>query len=127
MELLWKCISGYIVAIVVCIVVIIVCCTKKSKYSIFAIVFMLICITAPTKEVVTCVKDVRNQETTEIVATYKKTYIRRVFFPYEVTFSEQGKLHELQFIGHLVFKDGERYRIEYYNNSKVIKSYVLLE
>ena len=132
MKNIWY-IFGVTIFIMVGLIIIgIIIYVKKEKYYklsetfiIFGVIFLFI-------ESIPYVKDLTEQETTVITAVYEEYQIvsahsmtRRLIlknedFVYEIISPIITKIH-------VKMEIGKTYRIEYYNNTKIIKDYILIE
>lgn len=108
------------------------CFTKKPNYHIPKIVFCVACIIALFVYNIPIIKDLVEGETTVVVAEYSdfqssntRPGTRKVFFRAN---NKKYTLYIPTFTRDVAgLETGKIYEIEYFNNSKVIKSYEIIE
>ncbi len=132
MKNLWIVLSIYILESLILVIVGIVAVVKKEKYSIIVVVILLILVVIVLYANIPIVKDLISNQTTEVTAVYVN-YRRSGNFSLdnELIFENEG--NEIIIIAPKFtriisnLEDGKTYKVEYFNNSRVIKEYELLD
>ena len=114
------------------IVVGIVLYIKKGKYYIWELIIVIAALLFLTYESIPFVKDVVKQETTQFTAVYVE-YQKGSVDPgaWRLIFESENERYKVisPIITkiHVKMEKGKIYQIEYFNNTKIIKSYKLIE
>ncbi len=103
---------------------------KNNNYILKIIAFICIAI-AMWSFFIPYLKDMAEDKTTSIIAEYVGFQRNSKVGTRKVIFNEAGRLYELFVPGYAKdigqLQEGKTYQIEYYNNSKLVKSYKLIE
>lgn len=129
---IWYLFGFYIAIFIVFIATGIVYYIKKFKHYIFVEIFIIASLIFLTIYSFPYIKDIVEQETTEITAVYvdvqkgngypgaRKLVLKNEDETYIIISSNFTKVPAKM-------EQGKTYKIEYYNNTKVIKNYILIE
>ena len=121
-----------IVLIIGLIIIGIVLYVKKEKHLILCEIFIICSVIFLSVESIPYIKDIKNQEVYVITAVYDEYQITSTSSPtVTLVFKSNGKSYEiispLVFKFHVKLEPGKNYIVEYYSNTKIIKSYTLIE
>ena len=132
MKNIW-CIFGIVVIVaVILLIAAILIFIRRKKYYVLSGIFVLAMAAVLLVLDIPYIKDLAQQETTEVVAVYVKYQTGNVDPGAKRLFFKNGK-NEFDLLAPTITKDcvkmkvGKKYKIEYFNNSKVIKKYELIE
>ena len=123
---------GILIAIIIGLIITgIVLYVKKEKHLILCEIILIFGVIVLSVETIPYIKDIKNQEVYVITAVYDEyrtsTYSAEVI----LIFKSNGKSYEIisprVFKIHVKLEPGKNYIVEYYSNTKVIKSYTLIE
>lgn len=114
-------------AIVICFVA-----KKERKHRILVYILVGICVIYLSYEAIPNFKDMIYRETSEIEAVYVDCHSESKPFGQRIlTFKDDDTTYEIVISSFTSFpknmEEGKAYKIEYYDNSKVLKSCVLIE
>lgn len=132
MKNLWYLFSVMIVIIIGLIIIGVVLYAKKEKHYILAEIIIIFGVIFLFVESIPYIKDIKRQETTILTAVYDEYQITSTSSPTAILiFKSNGKIYEIIspriFKIHVKLESGKNYIVEYYNNTKIIKSYTLIE
>lgn len=132
MKNIW-CIFGVSVFTFIGLIIIgIILYIKKDKHYIISEIIIIAALIFYIFESIPYVKDITNQKTTEITAVYVE-YQEGSVEPgaWRLIFENEGETYKIisPIITkiHVKMEVGKTYKIEYFDNSKIIKNYTLIE
>ena len=132
MKNIWYIFGTIVIASVVLLTAAIIIFVKKEKYYILIDLILIATAVFCLISDIPYMKDLAKQETTEVIAVYVEYQIgnvhpgaRRLFFENEN--NEFNLLAPVITKEHVKMEVGKTYKIEYFDNSKVIKNYELIE
>ena len=124
---------GIMIVAEVCLLMIgIILTIRKSRNYILADIIIIILVSACIIVDIPTIKDVINKETTEIVAEYEG-YVLAGHTPGAIIikFKNAGKSYEISSPRlmkiHVDLEVGKTYKVTFFNNTKIIKEYELIE
>ena len=132
MKNIWYVFGTIVIASVVLLTAAVIIFVKKEKYYILIDLILIVTVVFCLISDIPYMKDLAKQETTEVIAVYVEYQTgnvhpgaRRLFFENEN--NEFNLLASVITKEHVKMKVGKTYKIEYFDNSKVIKNYELIE
>lgn len=132
MKNIWYIFGTVIFAVLVIMIACIIIFIRKEKYFIVSEIILIVLAVFCLLSDIPYMKDIAEKETTEVVAMYVEYQkgnvhpgARRLIFKNDKeTFSVLSPIITKD---HVKMETGKTYRIVFFNNSKVIKDYILLE
>ena len=132
MKNIWYIFGAIVIASVVLLTAAVIIFIKKEKYYILIDLILIATVVFCLISDIPYMKDLAKQETTEVIAVYVEYQTgnvhpgaRRLFFENEN--NEFNLLAPVITKEHVKMEVGKTYKIEYFDNSKVIKDYELIE
>lgn len=132
MKNIWYIFGTIVIASVVLLTASVIFFVKKEKYYILIDLIIIATVVFCLISDIPYMKDLAKQETTEVIAVYVEYQTgnvhpgaRRLFFENEN--NEFNLLAPVITKTHVKMEVGKTYKIEYFDNSKVIKNYELIE
>lgn len=132
MKNIWYILGIIIFAIIVSIIAGVIFLIRKDKYYIFCELILIFCLIFFSVKSVPFIKDITKQETTIITAVYVK-YQKDSVYPGSWRLILENDCETYKIISpvitkiHVKMEEGKTYTVEYYNNTKIIKKYTLIE
>lgn len=132
MENIWYFFWFNVFSIIVLIIASIILFIKKEKYYIITEIIFFLFLLYVLEDSVRFIKDITNQETTEIIAVYERN-VRGSGYPGAriLVFQDGGKTYKIMSPRitkiHMKMEVGKTYKIEYFDNTEIIKNYILIE
>ena len=132
MKNIWYIFGTIVIASIVLLTAAVIIFVKKEKYYILIDLILIATVVFCLISDIPYMKDLAKQETTEVIAVYVEYQTgnvhpgaRRLFFENEN--NEFNLLAPVITKEHVKMEVGKTYKIEYFDNSKVIKNYELIE
>lgn len=132
MKNIWFIFGTVIITVVILLTASIIFFVRKEKYYILINLILMSVMVFCLISDIPYMKDILKQETTEVIAVYVKYQTgnvhpgaRRLFFENEE--DEFNLLAPIITKEHVKMEVGKTYKIEYFDNSRVIKNYELIE
>ncbi len=132
MKNIWYIYGISVFGVIVLIITGIIFYIRKDKYYILSEIFIIAMLIFLIVDSVPFIKDITNQETTEITAVYVE-YQKGSVDPgaWRLIFENENGTYKIisPIITkiHVKMEVGKTYKIEYFDNSKIIKNYILIE
>jgi hypothetical protein len=131
MKNIWYIFGTIVIMAVVLLTSAVIIFVKKEKHYILIDLILIAIVVFCLILDIPYIKDIAKQETTEVVAVYVKYQTgnvhpgaRRLFFENEEEFNLLAPIMTKE---HVKMEVGKIYKIEYFDNSRIIKSYELIE
>ena len=132
MKNIWYIFGTIVIASVVLLTAAVIMFIKKEKYYILIDLIIIATVVFCLISDIPYMKDIANKETTEVIAVYVEYQTGNVHPGARRLFFENGE-DEFNLLAPIITKEhvkmevGKTYKIEYFDNSKVIKDYELIE